>query len=388
MKRQNTVYLDNNSTTPVDPQVKETVDKFLGKSYGNPNSLHKKGLNARKAVKEARKRVADLINAEQDEVFFTSGATEANNLAIKGTALKLRDEGKHIITTSIEHDCVINSCKFLEKEGWEVTYLDPDENGFIHPEKVEENLRDDTVLVSIMSANNEIGTLQPIKEIGKILSKTDTYFHTDAAQTVGKIPVDVKELGADMVTTSAHKMYGPKGIGALWKKRNVRITPILHGGGQENGLRSGTENVPYIAGFGKAAEIANKSLEKDKKRINRLTKKLRDGILEQVDETVLNGPEKLDKRIPGNLNISFKGVEGEAMLLKLDQENIQVSTGSACASDKLKPSHVLDAIGKSPELAHSSVRMGVSKFNDEEDVEKVLEVLPKAVNDLRDISSL
>ncbi len=388
MEHFNTIYLDNNSTTPVDPRVKEEIKPFLKEKYGNPNSLHRKGTETRKAIEEARKKVASLIKASEKEIYFTSGATEANNLAVKGTALERRDEGTHIITTKVEHDCIIKACESLEKQGFEVTYLEPDENGVIKPDKIRENLREDTILVSVMMANNEIGSLQPIKEIGKILSKTDTYFHTDAAQALGKIPVDARELGVDMLTLNAHKMYGPKGIGALWKKRNVRLEPLIHGGGQENGLRSGTENVPYIAGFGKAAELAEKELEKDRKKLERLTKKLLEKLDSRIDDWVLNGPDKPKERLPGNLNVSFHGVEGEALMLKLDDENIQVSTGSACASESLEPSHVLSAIDKNPEVAHSSIRIGLGRFNTEKDVEKLAETLPDIVESLRQISSI
>ncbi len=388
MEHFNTIYLDNNSTTPVDPRVKEAIKPFLEEKYGNPNSLHRKGTEARKAVEEAREKTASLINSSEKEIYFTSGATEANNLAVKGTALERKEEGKHIITTEVEHDCVLEACEALEEKGFEVTYLEPDEEGMIQPEKVKENLREDTVLVSVMMANNEIGVLQPIKEIGKILSKTDTYFHTDAAQAIGKIPVDVKELGVDMLTLNAHKMYGPKGIGALWKKRSVRLEPLIHGGGQEDGLRSGTENVPYIAGFGKAAELAEKELEKDREKLERLTRTLLEELDSRIDEMIVNGPENLKKRLPGNLNLSFHGVEGEALMLKLDEENIQVSTGSACASESLEPSHVLSSIDKNPELAHSSIRIGLGRFNTEEDVEKLVEKLPDIVGSLREISSI
>lgn len=388
MKQFDTVYLDNNATTPVAPEVRKEIEKYLNKKYGNPNSLHRKGMETREAVEKNREKIASLINASEDDIYFTSCATEANNTALKGTAFERKEEGKHIITTEIEHDCVLNTAKWLEKQGFEVTYLEPDKEGFIRPEQVENALKEDTILVSIILANNEIGTIQPMKNIAEKVSKTDVYLHTDAAQAAGKIELDVKKLGVDMMTVNAHKMYGPKGIGALWKKREARITPLLHGGGQEKGMRSGTENVSYIAGFGKAAEIAEKNLEKDRKKLKELSEKLIKGIEEKIERTVLNGPKELEKRLPGNVNVSIRGVEGEAVMLHLDDENIQVSTGSACASESLEPSHVISALGQDTEVAHSSIRLGIGRYNTKEDIEKVLETLPSIVEELRNISSL
>ena len=388
MKNFDTVYIDNNATTPVAPEVRDEMQEYFQERYGNPNSLHRKGMEARETVEKSREKVASLINAEDDDIYFTSCATESNNMAIKGTAFAREEEGKHIITTEIEHDCVLNTCRWLEDRGFEVTYLEPDEEGFISPEQVEEALRDDTIIVSIIMANNEIGTLQPMEDIARKVSKTDAYLHTDAAQAPGKIPLDVRELGVDMLTLNAHKMYGPKGVGALWKKREVRIDPLLHGGGQESGMRSGTENVPYIAGFGKAAEMAEERVKDDSKHLRELSNKLIDGIMDNVEGAVLNGPSNLENRLPGNVNISFRRVEGEAMMLKLDEENIQVSTGSACASNDLEPSHVISALGKDTEIAHSSIRMGLGRYNTEEDVEKVVEKIPEIAEQLRSISSL
>ena len=388
MKNFDTVYIDNNATTPVAPEVRKEMQEYFKERYGNPNSLHRKGMEARETVEKSREKVASLINASEDDLYFTSCATESNNMAIKGTAFAREDEGKHIITTEIEHDCVLNTCRWLEEKGFEVTYLEPDEEGFITPEQVEEALRDDTILVSIIYANNEVGTVQPMDDIARKVSKTDAYLHTDAAQAPGKLPINVRKMEIDMLTLNAHKMYGPKGVGALWKKRKVRIDPLLHGGGQESGLRSGTENVPYIAGFGKAAEIAEDRLEDDSEKLRKLSRKLIDGIMEEVDGAVLNGPSDLDRRLPGNVNISFRKVEGEAMMLKLDEENIQVSTGSACASNDLEPSHVISALGGDPEIAHSSIRMGIGRYNTEEDIEKVVETVPEIAEQLRSISSM
>ncbi|MCJ7450226.1 MAG: cysteine desulfurase [Candidatus Nanohaloarchaeota archaeon QJJ-9] len=380
------VYADNNATTPVDPRVKEAIQPFLEEKYGNPNSMHSRGREAREAVEEARAKIASLINGEKEEIVFTSCATEANNHALKGAAFSKK--GKHIVTTKIEHDCVLNASNWLEEQGFDVTYLEPDKNGFVSPEQVEEAVRDDTILASVMLANNEIGTIEPIEEIGELLEKKDILFHTDAAQAVGKIPVDVKKLKVDMLTLNAHKMYGPKGIGGLWVKDNVKIDSLIHGGGQEKGRRSGTENVPYIVGFGKAAKIAESSLKSDRKKLNKISGKLMELIPEKVDNVVVNGPEDVDRRLPGNTNFSFHGVEGESLVLRLDSKGIKASTGSACASESLEASHVLKAIGLDESLAHSSLRMSFGRFNSIEDVEKIREVLPGEVEKLREISSM
>lgn len=379
------VYADNNSTTPVDPRVKDAVLPYLEDKYGNPNSLHSKGREAREAVEEAREKVASLLNGKPEEIVFTSCATESNNHAVKGTAFARKDEGRHIITTEIEHKCVLNSCRWLEGRGFDVTYLDVDEEGYISLDRLKDAIREDTVLVSIIMANNEIGTVEPIERIGEILEDRDIYFHTDAAQAPGKMEVNVKKLGVDMVTINGHKMYAPKGVGALWIKEGVEIETLLHGGGQEGGRRSGTENVPYIVGFGRAAELAEKELEETREKLTEMGQRLIEEIPKKVDKTRVNGPT--DGRLPGNTNFSFKGVEGEALLLRLDERGVQTSTGSACASEELEASHVLDAIGLSGDVAHSSLRMGFGKFNTMEDVERILEVLPEEVKDLRSITA-
>lgn len=380
------IYADNNSTTPVDPRVKEAMLPYLEGEYANPNSLHSKGQEARKAVEGARKKVAKLLNADPEEIVFTSCASESNNHAIKGTAFAREDEGKHIITTEVEHKCVLNTCRWLEKQGFEVTYLDVDEDGYVSPEGLKDALRDDTILVSIIYANNEIGTIQPIKSLTDVVEGEDVYFHTDAAQAPGKMKVDVKDLGVDLLTINGHKMYVPKGVGALWIRDGVKIDPLIHGGGQEEGRRSGTENVPYIVGFGKAAEIARKEWKKDRKRLVKMQERLMKEIPERIEDTRINGPK--ENRLPGNVNFSFKGVEGEALVLRLDEKGIQTSTGSACASSDLEASHVMKAIGVSGDMAHSSLRIGLGRFNDMDDVEKILEVLPEEVKKLRSITAV
>lgn len=378
------IYVDNNSTTPVDPRVKKAIIPYLTNKFGNPSNLHSFGREAKEAVNKARENVAKTINVSPEEIIFTSCGSEGNNLAIKGVAEANRDKGKHIITSKIEHKCVLESCKYLEKKGFEVTYLPVDENGRVSPKTVENALRDDTILVSIMLANNEIGTIQAIEKIGKILEEKDVYFHTDAVQAIGKIPVDVEKLGVDLLTMSGHKIYATKGIGALYVKEDVNITPLIHGGQQEKGLRAGTENVPEIVGFGKACEIVNKSVEKEGKKLTELHKKLIDGVTNSIEDVRLNGhPEK---RLPGNSNFCFRYIEGESLVLKMDEEGIACSTGSACASESLKPSHVLLAIGLSKKEAHGSLRLGFGRFNTEKDVEKILKVLPKKVEELRKIS--
>ncbi|MFP4045580.1 MAG: cysteine desulfurase family protein [Candidatus Aenigmatarchaeota archaeon] len=381
------VYADNNASTPVDPRVVEAMEPYFRDEFANPNSLYGRAQNARKAVQKARKQVAKLLNGKREEIVFTSCATESNNYAIKGTAFARQDEGKHIITSKVEHKCVMNACRWLEKQGFDVTYLDVDEEGCVSLDDLEEELRDDTILVSIMMANNEIGTIEPIQGMAKIVHEnSDAYFHTDAAQIPGKMKLDVGELGVDMATINAHKMYGPKGIGALWIKNGLKIDPLLHGGGQEKGRRSGTENVPYIVGLGEASEIARKEWKKDKKRLEKMTKRLVEGIESNIDNVILNGPR--EDRLPGNVNFSFPGVEGEALVLRLDGKGIEVATGSACGSETLEASHVLQAIGLEGGVAHSSLRISFGRFNTMEDVEKIIEELPEIVQDLRSITAM
>ncbi|HHW40773.1 MAG TPA: cysteine desulfurase NifS [Syntrophomonadaceae bacterium] len=380
------VYLDHAATTPLHPEVYSLMCRFMKDTFGNPSSIHSFGREARKWVEEARQQVADLIKASPEEIYFTSGGTEADNLAILGTAAARRKKGNHIITSSIEHHAVLDTCKYLEKNGYEVTFLPVDRYGMVDPDDVRKAIRRDTILISIMHANNEIGTIEPIEEIGRIAREHEVIFHTDAVQTAGKIPVDVEALGVDLLTLSSHKIYGPKGIGALYKRKGLRLLPVVHGGGQEKKLRSGTENTIGIVGFGKAAEIAARDLEEEHDRTKRLRDRLVRGILEKIPEVRLNGhPEK---RLPHNANFSFAYVEGESMLLSLDLKGIAASSGSACSSRALEPSHVLTAIGLPYELIHGSLRMTLGRANDEEDIDYVLEVLPEIVNRLRSFSPL
>lgn len=378
------VYADNNATTPVDPRVKEAMLPYLSEKFGNPSSLHSFGREAKEALMDARKRVAKVINSNPEAIVFTSGGSEADNLALKGIAEKNKDKGKHIITSKIEHKAVLETCKYLEKQSFEITYLPVDENGFVSPAKVESEIRDDTILVSLMMANNEIGTIEPIQEIGKLLKNEDIYFHTDAVQCLGKTPVDVRELNVDLLSLSSHKIYGPKGVGALFVKDGVELTSLIHGGDQENGRRSGTENLPGIVGFGKACELANKNLKEESEKLRRLGAKLIKRVLNSVEDVRLNGPKA--NRLPGNANFSFKYIEGESLIMKLDGEGIACSSGSACTSESLEPSHVLLAIGLPKKIAHGSLRIGLGRFNTEEDVAKIVSVLPKVVEELREIS--
>lgn len=381
---QETTYVDNNATTPVDPRVKEEMVPYLENKFGNPNSMHSKGREARKSINEAREKVSKLLGCESNEIVFTSSATESNNHAIKGTAYSKKQQGKHIITSKIEHKSVKNPISYLEKQGFEVTYLDVDENGYISLEQLKKEIKPETILVSIMYANNEIGTIEPIKKATEIIPE-QTIFHTDAAQVPGKLEIDVEELGIDLLTINGHKMYGPKGIGALYLAQDKTIDPLLHGGGQENNRRSGTENVPFIVGIGKASELA---MEKQKEEKEKLTKYHETVIekLSKLEETKLNGPKK--PRLPGNVNISFKGVEGESLVLRLDSRNIEASTGSACASDSLEASYVLKEIGLPPKWAHSSLRMGFGRFNTEKDIKKITKETPKVIEKLRSISAI
>jgi len=377
------VYLDHAATTPVDEEVLEAMQDFFSKKFGNASSLHSWGREAREALEESREKVAKLINADANEIIFTGSGTESDNLAIKGIAYK---HGKgHIITSRIEHPAVLETCKYLEKKGFDVTYLPVDKYGLVDPEKVEEAIRDDTILITIMHANNEIGTIEPIEEIGKIAKKHAIPFHTDAVQSVGKIDVDVKKLNVDLLSMSSHKIYGPKGVGALFIKHGIKIEPILHGGGHEYGLRSSTENVVGIVGFAKACELAKKRLHEDAEKM----RKLRDKIIKEVlkiEESYLTGhPEK---RLPNNASFYFKGIEGESLVLMLDAKGIATSTGSACSSKKLQASHVLLAIGVKPEDAHGSLRVTLGRENNEEEIDYFLEVLPQVVNELRKISPL
>lgn len=383
MKR---IYFDHSATTPVDDDVAKLMLEYMTEKFGNPSSIHSFGREVRKAVDEARGHVAALLGANANEIFFTSGGTEADNIALKGVALANRKKGNHIITTAIEHHAILHTCEYLEKQGFTITYLPVDENARVRVEDVRNAITDKTILISVMFANNEVGTIQPIKEIGEIAKEKGIYFHTDAVQAVGSYPVDVKELNIDLLTLSGHKFHGPKGIGALYARRGVRIEALQQGGGQERSLRPGTENVPGIIGLGKAAEIAKRDMEKKVAHITALKEKLMAGIQEKISDIKLNGHPTL--RMPGNVNFSFRFVEGESLLLNLDLKGIAASSGSACTSGSLDPSHVLLAMGLTHEVAHGSLRISLGRGNTEEDIDYCLTVLPEIIERLRSMSPL
>ncbi|MEM4293914.1 MAG: cysteine desulfurase NifS [Thermoplasmata archaeon] len=380
------IYFDNSATTMVAPEVVEAMRPYFTEFYGNPSSLHTFGQEAKRAVEDARAKVARLINAEADEIIFTGGGTEGDNIAIKGIAYKNRNRGKHIITSSIEHPAVLETCRALEKEGFEVSYIGVNREGIVNPEEVERSIKKDTILITIMHSNNEIGTIQPVEEIGKIAAEHGIPFHTDAVQSAGKIKVDVKAQQIDLLTLTAHKIHGPKGVGALYIRKGVQLQPIIHGGGHEKGLRSSTENVPGIVGFGKACEIARENLERNAEHMKRLREKTIEGVLNTIQECHLNGHRT--QRLPNNAHFRFTGIEGESLVLKLDSAGFATSTGSACSSHKLQPSHVLLALGLKHEEAHGSLRVTFSRYNTEEEVELFLQTLPGIVEELRKISPL
>ncbi len=381
------IYMDNHATTRVDPRVLEAMLPYFGEEFGNAASRsHVFGWNAERAVEQAREQVAAAIGASGREIVWTSGATESDNLAIKGAAEFYRDRGNHIITAVTEHKAVLDTCKRLEKSGFEVTYLPVERDGRVNPQAVADALTDRTIVVSIMLANNEVGTINPVAEIGQAVKARGAVFHVDAVQGVGKIPFDVASAHADLVSLSAHKMYGPKGVGALYVRRKprVRITPIIDGGGHERGMRSGTLNVPGIVGFGKAAEISAAEMAEESKRLLALRERLRLGIEARVTDTVLNG--SLEYRLPGSLNMSFAYVEGEALMMAL--KDVAVSSGSACTSASLEPSYVLRAMGVPVEMAHTSIRFGLGRFNTEEEVDYVIDLVAQKVKKLREMSPL
>ena len=377
------VYMDYAATTYVKPEVLEEMMPFFTEKYGNPSSFYGISRETKMAIDKARNRVAKALNCDLNEVYFTGGGSEADNWAIKGIASAHRKKGNHIITTKIEHHAVLHTCEYLEKQGFEVTYLNVDKEGFIDLEELKNAITDKTILVSIMFANNEIGTIQPIKEIGKICRERKVFFHTDAVQAVGNIPIDVKEMNIDLLSLAGHKIYGPKGIGALYIRKGVRIDNLIHGGGQERARRAGTENTPSVVGLGKAIELATENLEEHNKKLVVLRDKLIDGLL-KVPHTRLNGPRG-DKRLPGNVNITFEFIEGESILLSLDFEGVCASSGSACTSGSLDPSHVLLAIGLPHELAHGSLRLTLGDGSTEEDVDYVLDVVPPIIERLRNM---
>jgi cysteine desulfurase len=382
------IYMDNHATTPVDPRVLEAMLPYFTDRFGNAASRnHSFGWQAEEAVEAARKQVADLIGATAKEIVFTSGATESDNLAIKGAALMYRDKGNHLITVVTEHKAVIDTCKHLEKDGFEVTYLPVKRDGLVDLDQLRAAITDRTILISVMAANNEVGVLQPVAEIGRIARGRGVLFHTDAVQAAGKVPFDVNAMSVDMASLSAHKIYGPKGVGALYvRRRNPRVllTPIIDGGGHERGMRSGTLNVPGIVGFGKAAALCREELPAESARLTALRDRLADGLRRRLDETVING--SMEQRLPGNLNVSFAYVEGESLLMGIN--DVAVSSGSACTSATLEPSYVLKAMGIGDELAHSSIRFGLGRFNTEEEVDFVVEKLSSVVTRLREMSPL
>ncbi len=380
------VYLDHNATTPTHPEVVKAILPYFKEVFGNASSVHQFGQQARKAIDEAREKIANFIGASPKEIVFTSGGTEANNFALKGVVYANERKGKHIITSSMEHHAVLNPCKYLEKKGFKVTYLPVDKYGLVDPEEVRRAITKETILISIVHANNEVGTIEPVTEIGKIAKEIGIYFHTDAVQTVGKIPVNVNELNIDLLSLSGHKIYGPKGIGVLYIRKGTRIQPLIQGGHHEKNRRAGTENVPAIVGLGKAIEIAKATMEKESMRLTNLRNKLCSGIGEKIDYVRLNGHP--GKRLPNTLNMSFEFVEGESMILNLDLKGIAVSTGSACTSGSLEPSHVLKAMRVDPAVAQGSIRFSLGKDNTEEDIDYVLEVLPEIVSRLRAMSPL
>lgn len=380
------IYVDHAATTPIRSEVLEEMMPYLTERFGNPSSIYSYGREAKKAIEEAREKVAKAIGADPLEIYFTGSGTEADNWAIIGTAFANRNKGNHIITSSIEHHAVLHTCEYLEKQGFSVTYLPVDEYGMVKLETLKKSINDRTILVTIMHANNEIGTIQPIKEIGEFLKEKDITFHTDAVQTVGKIPVNVKDLKVDMLSLSAHKIYGPKGIGALYIRKGIKIHPYIHGGAQERKRRAGTENVAGIVGLGKAIELAISNLEGQREYLTSLRDKLIKGIQEKIPYVRINGHPT--QRLPHNVNMCFEFIEGESLLLNLDMKGICASSGSACTSGSLEPSHVLLAIGLPHEIAHGSLRLTLGKDNTQEDVDYILEVLPQIVNKLRDMSPL
>ena len=380
------IYLDHAATTKLKKEVLNTMLPFLTEQYGNPSTIYTLGREAKKAIDKSREQVAKALNAKPNEIFFTGSGTESDNWAIKGIAYANKEKGKHIITTNIEHHAIIHTCKFLQKEGFDITYVPVDNEGIINLEELKMAIRPDTILISVMLANNEIGTIQPIKEISKIAKEHRIYLHTDAVQAVGSIPVDVEDLGVDLLSLSGHKIYGPKGVGVLYIKSGTKISPFIHGGGQERGKRAGTENVANIVGIGKAIELATKDIPEYSAHLQQLRDMAIEGILKQIPHTRLNGhPEK---RLPGNVNISFEYIEGESILLMLDSKGISASSGSACTSGSLDPSHVLLAIGLPHEIAHGSLRLTFGEENTKEDVKYLLETLPPIIEGLRKMSPL
>jgi cysteine desulfurase len=380
------IYLDHAATTSARPEVVEAMSPYFADAFGNPSSIHSYGQAAKASIDEARARVAELIGALSEEIVFTSGGTEADNFALKGAAYANQHRGNHIITTSVEHHAVLEACRFLEKGGFSVTYVPVDRYGLVDPDDVRKAVTGKTVLISVIHGNNEVGTIEPVEEIGKIATAAGIPFHTDAVQTVGHIPVNVDQLKVDLLSISAHKLHGPKGVGALYVRKGTKLVPLIHGGAQEKGRRAGTENVPAIVGLGRAAELARHEMSTEADRLIDLRNRLIKGLTEKIGDISLNGHPT--RRLPNNVNVNIDFVEGESMLLNLDLEGICASTGSACSSASLEPSHVLLALGLPPERAHCSLRLTLGRENTDADIERVLEVLPRIVARMRAMSPL
>lgn len=383
MKR---IYLDYSATTPVHPDVVSAMLPYFTEKFGNASTIYSFGREARKAVEEAREIFAGMIGADQSETIFTSGGTESDNHAIRGVAYANKGKGNHIISCKLEHHAVLSTCHLLEKEGFKVTYLPVDKDGLVSLEEIKNAITDKTILITIMMANNEIGVIQPVAEIGKVARERGVLFHTDAVQAFGSLPIDVEKMNIDLLSVSAHKLYGPKGVGVLYFKKGVKLDKLIHGGEQEKRRRAGTENVAGIVGLGKACEIAKSEMGKESKRLTALREKLIKGLFKGIPEIVLNG--HAEKRLPNNVNISVKYIEGESMILNLDLEGICASTGSACTSGSLSPSHVLTALGISAEHSHGSIRFSLGKFTTEEEIDIVLVKMPEIVGRLRKLSPL
>lgn len=380
------IYLDHAATTPVKPEVLEAMLPYFTERFGNASSIYTLGRESKKAIEEARDKVAAALNAQSGEIFFTGSGTEADNWAIKGVAYANRQKGNHIITSAIEHHAVLHTCKYLESDGFEVTYLPVDENGLVTPEQVEAAIKPNTILITVMFANNEIGTIQPIAEIGRVAREKGVYFHTDAVQAIGNVNINVEEMKIDLLSLSSHKFYGPKGIGALYVKKGVKLTSFMHGGAQERGRRASTENIPAIVGLGKAIELASKGVGAYNAKLLALRDRTISEIQSKIPFIKLNGDRY--KRLPGNVNFSFEFIEGESLLLMLDMKGIAGSSGSACTSGSLDPSHVLLAIGLPHEIAHGSLRLTFGEDNTDADIDYLMEALPNIVQRLREMSPL
>lgn len=383
---QKLIYMDNAATTATRKEVLDEMLPYFTEKFGNPSSVYSLGSQSKVAVEKARDQIAKAIGADKREIFFTAGGSESNNWAIKGVAYRNKEKGNHIITSKVEHHATLHTCEYLEKQGFEVTYLDVDEDGLIDVEQLKNSITDKTILITIMFANNEIGTIQPIEEIAQIAKEKDIYFHTDAVQVIGSVKIDVKDMNIDLLSLVGHKFNGPKGIGALYIKQGVRLDNLITGGGQERGRRAGTENVPGIVGLGKAIELAYENFDEKNERIKELRDYLFEQVISKIDHVKINGHRT--KRLPGNVNISFEFIEGESLLLSLDMEGIAASSGSACTSGSLDPSHVLLAIGLPHEIAHGSLRLSLSYDNTKEEADFVVEKLIEIVDRLRQMSPL